>query len=169
MLQNELDFDMLPYLGGVKGPAQCIKFASKPMKIHVLPRSGRDHKVCLIPWVLVRKPALFLQSSAACILFLDALFSHGWHKLGGTFSSGDVLHMDHSWFVMTGNLNLCPYMSYSVAFMLNATFLSTQVFQTESTFLIHHANAFEDGEEIEVTIVNLINQSISKCIHHFLT
>ena len=46
MLQNELDFDMLPYLGGMKGPAQCIKFASKPMKVHVLPRSGRDHKVC---------------------------------------------------------------------------------------------------------------------------
>jgi carotenoid cleavage dioxygenase-like enzyme len=25
-----------------------------------------------------------------------------------------------------------------------------QVFETESSFLIHHANAFEDGDEVEV-------------------
>ncbi|EIE20486.1 carotenoid oxygenase [Coccomyxa subellipsoidea C-169] len=81
--QNELDFDMLPYLGGVKGPAQCIKFASKPMKVHVLPRSGRDHKV----------------------------------------------------------------------------------FETESTFLIHHANAFEDGDEIEVWSSGWGPEALAKLDH----
>ena len=67
-------------------------------------------------------------------------------------------------------MTLCPYVSNSVAFMLNAAFFNIQVFQTESTFLIHHANAFEDGEEIEVTIINYpILALISRCIHHFLT
>ena len=49
--------------------------------------------------------------------------------------------------------------------MLNAAFLIMQVFQTESTFLIHHANAFEDGEEIEVTNVNLIKHEINFKMH----
>jgi hypothetical protein len=43
--QNDMDFDMLPYLGGMKGPAQCIKFTTTPMKVHIVPRSGRGHKV----------------------------------------------------------------------------------------------------------------------------
>lgn len=31
---------MPPYLLGFKGPAQCIEFEQKPMKVHVVPRSG---------------------------------------------------------------------------------------------------------------------------------
>lgn len=48
-VQNDMDFDMLPYLGGLKGPAQCIKFSAKPMKVHVVPRDGRGgHKVMFL-------------------------------------------------------------------------------------------------------------------------
>ena len=36
---------MAPYLLGFKGPAQCIEFEQKPMKVHVVPRSGAKPQV----------------------------------------------------------------------------------------------------------------------------
>ena len=36
---------MPPYLLGFKGPAQCIEFEQKPMKVHVVPRSGAAPQV----------------------------------------------------------------------------------------------------------------------------
>lgn len=39
-VQHALSFDMGPYLFGFKGPAQCIEFEQKPMKVHMVPRSG---------------------------------------------------------------------------------------------------------------------------------
>ena len=39
-VQHALSFDMPPYLLGFKGPAQCIEFEQKPMKVHLVPRSG---------------------------------------------------------------------------------------------------------------------------------
>ena len=38
---------MAPYLLGFKGPAQCIEFEQKPMKVHVVPRSGAAPQVIL--------------------------------------------------------------------------------------------------------------------------
>ena len=37
---------MAPYLLGFKGPAQCIEFEQKPMKVHMVPRSGASPQVC---------------------------------------------------------------------------------------------------------------------------
>ena len=37
---------MAPYLLGFKCPAQCIEFEQKPMKVHVVPRSGASPQVC---------------------------------------------------------------------------------------------------------------------------
>ena len=39
---------MAPYLLGFKGPAQCIEFEPKPMKVHVVPRSGAEAQVTLL-------------------------------------------------------------------------------------------------------------------------
>ena len=39
---------MAPYLLGFKGPAQCIEFEPKPMKVHVVPRSGAEPQVTLL-------------------------------------------------------------------------------------------------------------------------
>ncbi len=44
-LQNDLNFNMLAYLLGLKGPAQCISFGTNPMKVHVVPRNGGTYKV----------------------------------------------------------------------------------------------------------------------------
>ena len=38
---------MAPYLFGFKGPAQCIEFEQKPMKVHMVPRSGGAPQVSL--------------------------------------------------------------------------------------------------------------------------
>ncbi len=47
--QNDLKFNMLAYLLGLKGPAQCISFGPNPMKVHVVPRDGGTHKVSTLP------------------------------------------------------------------------------------------------------------------------
>ncbi len=46
-MQHALSFDMAPYLFGFKGPAQCIEFEQKPMKVHMVPRSGGAPQVSL--------------------------------------------------------------------------------------------------------------------------
>lgn len=62
VVQNDMDFDMLPYLGGLKGPAQCIKFSTNPMKVHVIPRDGRGgHKVLFPCPTLSHRPAKLLM------------------------------------------------------------------------------------------------------------
>ncbi len=45
VMQHALSFDMAPYLFGFKGPAQCIEFEPKPMKVHMVPRSGGTPQV----------------------------------------------------------------------------------------------------------------------------
>ena len=46
-VQHAMSFAMAPYLLGFKGPAQCIEFEPKPMKVHVVPRSGAQPQVTL--------------------------------------------------------------------------------------------------------------------------
>lgn len=58
-LQHAMSFAMAPYLLGFKGPAQCIEFEPKPMKVHVVPRSGAEPQV-----MLPRRQALCAALSA---------------------------------------------------------------------------------------------------------
>ena len=57
-VQHALSFAMGPYLLGFKGPAQCIEFEQKPMKVHVVPRSGGKPQVYPIA-ISKSHPALF--------------------------------------------------------------------------------------------------------------
>lgn len=45
--QTPMKFDMLPYLLGRSGPAECVNFQNGLMKIHVVPRNGGTAMVSL--------------------------------------------------------------------------------------------------------------------------
>ena len=61
-MQHALSFDMPPYLLGFKGPAQCIEFEQKPMKVHVVPRSGAAPQVPSHSYSTCTASALVLKS-----------------------------------------------------------------------------------------------------------
>lgn len=45
-LQNAIHFDILPYILGAKGPAQCVEIdAEEPMKVYLVPRQGGETRV----------------------------------------------------------------------------------------------------------------------------
>ena len=44
-MQSPTAFDMMPYLLGLKGPAQCVDLSADPLRINVVPRDGGEHIV----------------------------------------------------------------------------------------------------------------------------
>jgi len=67
---------MAPYLLGFKGPAQCIEFEQKPMKVHVVPRFGAKPQVYPIA-MSKSHPALFSLADTKAWLCLKGAGTQG--------------------------------------------------------------------------------------------
>ena len=129
-VQHAMSFAMAPYLLGFKGPAQCIEFEPKPMKVHVVPRSGAEPQVTLL-----RCKAL---CAALCALAAAEVLVRPTHLLKMDW----VLHYWRS-----------QELAVEATFCFDCSRLMVslaQVYEMEQSFLIHHANAFEKGDELEV-------------------
>ena len=46
--QSPTSFDMLPFMLGTKGPAQCVDMRAGPLRVNVVPRDGRNPVVRLL-------------------------------------------------------------------------------------------------------------------------
>ena len=44
-MQSPTSFDMIPFLLGMKGPAQCVEMTTGPLRINIVPRDGRPPMV----------------------------------------------------------------------------------------------------------------------------
>ena len=39
-MQSPTTFDMMPFLLGLKGPAQCVDMSAAPLRVNIFPRDG---------------------------------------------------------------------------------------------------------------------------------
>ena len=121
---------MAPYLLGFKGPAQCIEFEPKPMKVHVVPRSGAEPKVI--------SPRCKALCAALCALALGVLHVQHLTPVEGILGAAMM--------ALTAD---CRRFTSCIR-CSDLMMLPVQVYEMEQSFLIHHANAFEKGDELEV-------------------